>query len=481
MRLRLKPEFIELVRSGRKRSTVRAGQRAVSPGSGEIISAHDVIPIRITDATNTGTFGEIEESIFKDKDAFKWFKKHSAKFARSVNVSTDDDIKLGRLRFELKLTTDVFKDLRLGLQKLVHVLASDLFERRIDGLDGLVEVDDIDLGNLVSIFKDHYRPKSHSIQAIRAAFSLEKDEPLLAFTIKPRTGLTLDDYQHFAQEVFRGGFHLVEMDTRDLDLMGPDRAALVDAMTTLAIKESKGGRVHRFSVNVSGPAYTVKDTIERISSTHKTLGAEAWVIKIDGNLDGLSTIQAIRNDYAHLHSQPIITCYPVLKYALQRFLGEDAFVHLLGLAGADVIYPGKRPRFSADKAIDGSQLAASQRHYSRMRHDDYPLLTVAGGILIGHVHALMALLGPNIGFFVGGGLSLSKEGLRAAAENFKKAVDLARPTLSQSTWSRSKFDSEFGPLTKVYSSSSVVAPSFEYINPCKLVDTNILHEREIVP
>lgn len=48
-RLRLKAEYLPLVASGQKRSTVRAGQPKVEPGMAEIVSGPSTIPIRITD------------------------------------------------------------------------------------------------------------------------------------------------------------------------------------------------------------------------------------------------------------------------------------------------------------------------------------------------------------------------------------------------------------------------------------------------
>jgi hypothetical protein len=74
----------------------------------------------------------------------------------------------------------------------------------------------------------------------------------------------------------------------------------------------------------------------------------SWVVKIDGNLDGLSTVQAIRSGTFNLHKQPILTCYPVLKYALQPALGRAGFVRMLALSGVDIIYPGQSPNFRED-------------------------------------------------------------------------------------------------------------------------------------
>ena len=166
----------------------------------------------------TGTFGEFDKSIFADTKAFEKFKETSNELAKVRDLVTDAIPPTGRLPFELLLESSVFADVRIGFQKLVHVLASDLFERRVTGLDGFAEITDVDLGSLADVFAKNYRPKSHAVASIRSQLELSQDEPLLAFTIKPRTGLSHDDYIHLATSAFEGGCQVVEMDTRDLDI-----------------------------------------------------------------------------------------------------------------------------------------------------------------------------------------------------------------------------------------------------------------------
>ena len=236
-------------------------------------------------------------------------------------------------------------------------------------------------------------------------------------------------------------------------------------LTELALKASKKGAQRRFSANLSGPTHVIGKMLEAISNCHKQFGTDCWVIKVDGNLDGLSTIQAIRQGFFGIHSSPIITCYPVLKYGLSRYLGEDTLVRFLVLSGADIIYPGSRPRFDSDKAIDGAQLSEARRHYEKMRMGDYPLLSIAGGVSIGHVHSVMALMGTDIAFFVGGGFSLSKKGLKKAVVNFQKAIAYARDDLAKGNWDPDGLNQKYVPLTSVYSNDGVAPRGFEYVNP----------------
>lgn len=438
-----------------------------------------------------GTFGDFDPSIFRSETAYKSFKTQSKRLSKCTNITKMEDKENSRpARFRLKLASSEFSDPQLGLQKLVHVLVSDLFERRVSDEPSVLKVDKVDISALEKKFISHYRKGSWSKKQIREAFGLKKNEPLLAFTIKPRSGLTPSDYKHIVRSTLEGGFHVVEMDTRDLDIQGSDRRRLLRELSQIALDTCSENKVRRFSANLSGPAYAIRDVLMELHDLHQEGGRKPWMVKVDGNLDGLSTIQAIRNgfgDITSLAQQPIITCYPVLKYGLIKYIPGETFVRMLALSGADIIYPGKRPIFPIDHAIEGEELQSSKDHYEESRMlpgtaQEFPLLSVAGGINIGQVHAIMALLGGDIAFFVGGGLALSKKGLPKAAEAFTQACLIARTSFSHAEWDPQIFKDQFVPLTNIYRKGGETLPKeFEYFNVCKLVgQTELTHEPDSV-
>lgn len=438
-----------------------------------------------------GTFGSFDPSIFPSKSAYENFLKRSKKLTSAADLTTISDKSNGQpARFRLRLAASVFSDPQLGLQKLIHVLVSDLFERGIGGAPPALQVDKVDIAPLEPSLIDHYRKSSWSKNRIKEAFGLKKDEPLLAFTLKPRSGLTGADYKHLVRKSLEGGFHIVEMDTRDLDIQGPERRQLLRELTQIAFEVSGENKVCRFSANLSGPAYAVKETLHELHDLHQMSGHSPWVVKIDGNLDGLTTIQSIRNGFGkpeEFAQQPIITCYPVLKYGLLRYIPGTTFVRMLALSGADIIYPGKRPIFPIDHAIEGEELQTSKEHYENSKvlpntPDEFPMLSVAGGINIGQVHAIMALLGGDIAFFVGGGLALSKKGLSKAAEEFVRASQIASASFTHAEWDSKFLIDQFVQLTDIYRRGEEnLEPQFEYINPCELIGkVELTHEPESV-
>lgn len=427
-----------------------------------------------------GTFGDFHSSIFENPEAMQAFKKQTGNLARaSVITSSSDRTNNSGGRFRLKLSASAFDDPSLAFQKLIHVLVSDLFERKISQFDSSIQIEKINLDVLIKPFEDRYRSKSWSKDKIKKAFDLEKDIPLLAFSLKPRSGLRKEDYLYSAEQAWRGGFHIVELDTRDLDVSSEHRRELFKELIKLSVKLSKGEKIKRFSANLSGPSLVIKPVLKELHDIHKELGTDIWVVKVDGNLDGLSTIQSIRSEFWDQEfsslTQPIITCYPVMKYGLLNYIPGKCFVDMLILSGADIIYPGSKPRFSEMNHIEGENLTRSIEHYENSKFNsghisEYPMLSVAGGVHVGEIHSTMALLGGDIAFFTGGGLALSKKGIKEAAENFQKASLKAHEFLMRGIWDEKKLNKTFSKFTKVYSETSTVPPQFEYVNPCNFLN-----------
>lgn len=422
----------------------------------------------------TGTFDDYDSSIFPKPEDLRAFEERSRAAARCIDERDDESTRGGRFSFRLELAASLFREPSFGFQRLVHLLASDLFERRVSGASLKPRIIDIDLSPLQGVYEVAYRSggKSHSVKEIKNAFALEPDQPLLAFSLKPRSCLLPAEYRHMASEAFRGGCDIVELDTRDLDLSS-GRLALLGDLTKDAFAHSKE-RVCRFSANVSGPVRVAAPVLKRLDDLHSGQPGP-WVVKIDGNLDGLSTIQAIRSGELGLRQQPIITCYPVLKYALQPSLGPKAFVKMLAMSGVDIVYPGQSPSFKRDdRRIDTNAVSAAQAHYDSMDLGGYPMLSVAGGTFVNSVHATMSVLGHDIAFFVGGGIALSKKGVRKGAESYAKAIDLARRDLFRGEKIRG-FLEDYLALIEPFVAGKV-PPQYDIVEPRELKNLGRLHK-----
>jgi hypothetical protein len=196
------------------------------------------------------------------------------------------------------------------------------------------------------------------------------------------------------------------------------------------------GRPVAFSPNLSMRTDIALSTAEewcKRTSDHPT------TLKVDGGLDGLATIQAIRANIKE--NPPIITCYPSIRKSLATYLGgTSVWIELLAISGADIIYPGGRPQFTDDRGrlVAGEDLERSvkqaQVHYRKFIEDGWPMPSYAAGPHAGDLHVALHLLGGSTAMFLGEALTASRWGTVEAGRYIARLVDA---TAAQFTSTRS--------------------------------------------
>jgi ribulose 1,5-bisphosphate carboxylase large subunit-like protein len=333
------------------------------------------------------------------------------------------------IRFSFGLPAEMFPVDSGGLQLLVNLLAGDMFPTEVLGCrwsDVRVLTVDLPL-ELRERAVRSFRRNAHTVEGIRAAFRLPKHRPLLAFSLKPRVGLTFTETRDVTLGVLRAGFNIVELDARNLAL----RSGPIEDWIRLGVEAAQvGTHVTAFAPNLSIPAPQLLEMAAAWAGAVSAHGPP--VIKVDGGLDGLSSLQATRLALEG-DSSPIVTCYPILRNQLTSAIGDSTWVDFLSLSGADIIYPGGRPTFPNERRpvwgshADGWSRAA--RLYDDMISRHWPMPTIAGGIHPGHLHACYELVGPKVGYFLGGAVALHPEGpvqgAKLCVEVLENAISLA--------------------------------------------------------
>lgn len=365
-----------------------------------------------------GTFGDITPAIFDPGLAAlpDYFKARQEASAVVEPGYEEADLDKGKLPFKLKLHASYFAHPRVGLQHLVQVLCGDLFGRGTLEIESDVTVRSVDLTPLKKSFAEHFKDKPLTIDDIRAAFGLngakpiygkadaKLDLPLLAFSVKPRNGLDTATFERNALGVLRAGFNLVEVDVRNIDFLEKPWRDAYARIAKAALEIDT--HMARFSLNLSAPADLALQYAEEFAALHA--GKGPWAVKVDGGLDGLSTILALRERFKG--RQPIITCYPILGPALGPQIGADTFREMLILAGVDIIYPGGAPRFGVGNFVDAGKLERGYNRYWSIINDGRPMPTIAAGVHAGQLPTYYRMFGPNVAYFLGGGVALHRNG-----------------------------------------------------------------------
>lgn len=331
-----------------------------------------------------------------------------------------------RVRFDVGLPDELFPVDQGGFQLLVNLLAGDMFPIEMMGCTWKdVQVLEVELPEDFTdqAYRSFREARAHKLRDVRARFSLAHDRPLLAFSFKPRVGLTYDETREITLEVLRAGFNLVELDARNLAL----RSARLEDWIALGIEAATvGSHGTAFSPNFSIPPAQLVEVAQQWTEQIAPHGPP--VIKVDGGLDGLSGIQSLRQD-AGATGRPIVTCYPILRNQLSSAIGADTWVDFLSRSGVDIIYPGGRPTFPNERrpvwGAHAQGLVRAARTYDRFVRRGWPMPTIAGGVHPGHLHACYELLGPEVAYFLGGAVALHPDGPARGAKLCVRVLDEA--------------------------------------------------------
>lgn len=402
---------------------ITATARAMKGAPGQEVSASpdDIVSIGKQIAADAvfGSFLEFSSSYWQDK-----LTASPSDFATAEGTPEEAP----KFRIALRVNAAQYQMDRGGLQHLLGVLAGDLFFLRIPGFNITdFRVTDVELPpSSVADLEGHFRKEAHSNDRIRDAFRLSDREPLMAFSIKPRVGLQREALREIVLGVLDAGFQIVEFDTRYLHLDDGN----MDFLTQLASEAAEVGgskRITRLSPNLSAASGLSVEAFKKFKSSSEW----PYVVKVDGGFDGFSTIQALRQSFTG-NEAPIITCYPLLRDQMDSRIPRDFFIGALALCGVDVIYPGFSPSVGGGTrqlgAAERDSVVAATDRYAKLMKKGWPLLTLAGGVYAGQLHCLYELVGPSAAFFLGGAVSLHKQGPLKGADLcirvVKKAADL---------------------------------------------------------
>jgi len=363
-----------------------------------------------------GTFGEFTSNYWKNA-----FTEDLNNLANATFEAEDDT----KVRITLNLNSSKFDLGSGGLQHLLGVLAGDLFFLDMPGfkIDN-VTITSVELPKSVEEeLSGLYESNGYTTGRVKTAFGLKPAEPLLAFSIKPRLGLTNDALREIVLGVLGAGFQIAEFDTRYLDLT-PKNAEFLLKLANDAAAVGGDRRFTRLSPNLSVPPPLAVDFYKAFAET------SPWpqVVKVDGGFDGLATIQSLRNSFRDRKS-PIITCYPLLAQQISSKIPRDLFNAALALSGVDIIYPGGSPRVGGGTRDLGAEertaVSAAANRYVRLAARERPMITLAGGIYAGQLHAFYELVGPGVAYFLGGCVALHKEGPVAGARMCVRVIEEA--------------------------------------------------------
>lgn len=287
------------------------------------------------------------------------------------------------------------------------------------------------------------------------------DRPIVAFSVKPRLGLTSREFATLCTEAALGGIDIVEDDER---LSNQRHSRLLERAEVTLEALARSGRNTVYSANITGRA----DEIVYVAEELVKLGVR--MLKIDVLPTGYSALQAVSE---WLHTSPhdvAITVYPAMTRLYERSLPRDFILELAKLCGADMVYAGVPVLPAAGRSHDAVRdFARAAEHHEGLKQRKFhqPVLpTISTSITPMNIGAYAQLLGNDVAFFVGAGIAAYKGGLKAGAELLLKALAHAHDD-DPAFFTREELDlageSRFGEFARYSDLQEEVADQFSHL------------------
>ena len=253
-------------------------------------------------------------------------------------------------KFNLLLEDEQFNLDSEGIDHFVATLAGDIL---LNPKINKITVDDISFND--DRYYDFFKGPNvgvHGVYKMLAKTINTVNRPILAFTVKPRMGLEIEEYKKIYKAAQAGGIDIIEDDERLID---PKYCPFNKRVQLMGNMQKTGNTM--YSANITGP---LDKMIERLTNAYN---AGLRFVKIDVMVTGFDALKSIA-DYirANMNSEVAITCYPD-AVGMYRNLSRKLVLKLSRLCGADIIYAGS-PYWSR---IEGSPNPNVQ--YKKNIHD----------------------------------------------------------------------------------------------------------------
>jgi len=379
---------------------------------GNIINPNNVISTIKRDIS-WGTFisdlSAVNQTLRSNNSASKFEPQHT--------YFEDDD------KMILEFHQDQFNFYGEGLNHFLTTIAGDII--RNTGIDSLM-VEDIEFDvNELKYFKG---PKV-GIAELRSKLlkkSLKgENRPIVAYSIKPRMGVTLDEYEKIIHSAALSNIDIIEEDER---LVDPINCPFGERLKRIqkVIRETKTNST--FSVNLSGNYTNLKEKAVR------AFNSGVRIFKFDVLSVGFDALIHLRNilDEREFTEPVALTVFPDVYGNVYRCISRESILKLSRLCGADILYAGS-PHISRmgsmsakDFERDINRLTATHKMLSKpienikstlptITHDVHP------GVLEKIVYSfrILAKNHNDYAFFIGGGISgfpTKKDGVKESCE-----------------------------------------------------------------
>ncbi len=294
------------------------------------------------------------------------------------------------------------------MDHFISTIAGDIV---LNPLIGQIQVDDFNF-NDESLFECFPGPNIgiKGLYDNLLSKTLKGDKrPILAFTVKPRMGLSINDFKNLYEAAASVNIDIIEDDERLID---PSYCRFKERVDCLSEIQESFDSV--YSVNITGSFEVARDRLDY------AVGKGIKMIKLDVLVTGFETLRKIalhiRDNY---ESKIAITSYPD-AYRAYRNLSRKFILKMARLCGVDIIYAGSpnwaryeqeggKMRDSLDPIFSTHKILSKE--FTRARYIKRTLPTITNDQHPSRMELITIFFRKffdnhyQYGFFVGGGIS----------------------------------------------------------------------------
>lgn len=231
-------------------------------------------------------------------------------------------------RFSLTFPKENFNFKTEGVDHFISTIAGDIL---LNPLIEQIEVDDFEFKNpeLYEYFPGPNIGIDQLYNDMLSGTLKGLSRPILAFTVKPRLGLNVQDYQSLFIQAAERGIDIVEDDERLID---PPHCPFKERVDAIAKIQEDCKTV--YSVNITG---IFEDAVERLGYA---VNKGIKMVKFDVLVTGFETLRRVALHIKKKYKSKVaITVYPD-AYRAYRRLSRKFILKMSRLCGADIIYAG---------------------------------------------------------------------------------------------------------------------------------------------
>lgn len=262
----------------------------------------------------------------------------------------------------------------------------------------------------------HFSGPSYGVEGVRATYGIPK-APLLQMILKPRLGLSADDYADIAFRAAVSGVDAIRDDQMLVSTQYCPFYKKIDAIST-AIQKAMDitGRQILYYPNITLSQKHMPRVIEHLRS--KKINA----VTVNAVFEGFGIIEQLRDIASDFIIQAHRSGYVIFSNNVKFSISYAVLAQLLNLAGADEIHIGSIfGRFDVKKqeALDSLRYISAPPGGQK---GSFPI--ISGNVTPAIIEASVDEISRNIIFTAGSGIIGHPRGIEAGVKSIKEMINI---------------------------------------------------------